>query len=263
MLSPAQVQQRDGKLTASRVACLMTGDQAKIMDLWREMVGDPDFVPEDLSGVWPVQLGAITEPLNLEWFSRKHGSVSRQGEVVIGNPDWMAATLDGWSDQHGCPVECKHCGGREPLETIIARYQPQCHWQMLVTGARQCALSVILGANEPVVEFLPFDEGYAAVLIGRATEFMHCVWELRPPFAQEPVAAPVIAVKTYEFTGNNAWASNAADWLANIDGKKKAEKAEKELKAMVPADGAICHGHGVKITRDRGGRLTLRSGNHG
>ena len=263
MLSPAQIQQRDGKLTASRVGVLMTGDQAKIMNLWRELVGDPAFEPEDLSGVWAVQLGTITEPLNLEWFARKHGSMSRQGEVVIGSPDWMAATLDGWSDQHGCPVECKHCSGREPLETIIARYQPQMTWQMLVTDTKQCALSVILGANEPVVEFIDLNEDYALALMGRAQEFMECVWALRPPFPLEPIAAPVVPVKTYDFTGRNEWASNAADWLANIEGKKRADKAEKELKALVPADGAICHGHGVIIKRARNGNLSLRSGNNG
>ena len=64
MLSPAQIQARDGRLTASRVACLMSGDEAEILNLWRELCGG-DFEQEDLSGVWPVQLGSCTEDLNL------------------------------------------------------------------------------------------------------------------------------------------------------------------------------------------------------
>ena len=136
MLSPTQLAARENKLTASRVAALMTGNADKILNLWRELVGDPAFVPEDLSDVWPVRLGEATEHLNVAWYAKKHGEVSRKGEVVVGNPDWMAATLDGWDVARGCPLEAKHVGGREPLETIISRYQSQMHWQMMVTDAR-------------------------------------------------------------------------------------------------------------------------------
>ena len=38
---------RENKLTASRVAALMTGNADKIPDRWRELIGDPAFVPED------------------------------------------------------------------------------------------------------------------------------------------------------------------------------------------------------------------------
>ena len=76
MLTAEQLKARDGKLTASRVACLMTGDAEKIMNLWREMVGDPSFVADDLSGVWPVQLGSATEMLNLDWYTRRTGRQS-------------------------------------------------------------------------------------------------------------------------------------------------------------------------------------------
>ena len=97
MLTAEQLRQREGRLTASRVACLMTGDEEKIMDLWREMTGDPSYHAEDLSGVWPVRMGEATEALNLEWFSRKTGrAVTRQGEAVVVCPSfsWAACTLD-------------------------------------------------------------------------------------------------------------------------------------------------------------------------
>jgi predicted phage-related endonuclease len=100
MLNAAQMKARDGKLTASRVACLMTGDNDKILNLWRELVGDPAYVEEDLSNVWAVQLGTATEELNLDWFERRTGKkVTRRGEVVIHPEcDWAACTLDGWID---------------------------------------------------------------------------------------------------------------------------------------------------------------------
>lgn len=258
MLSPAQISAREGRLTASRVACLMTGDEKEVLNLWREMVGDPDWKPEDLSDNWPVQLGSTTEGLNLDWYERKYGAVTRRGEVVIGEPDWMAATLDGWSS--GFPIECKHVGGFEKFDTIIERYQPQMQWQMLVTRARECALSVIMGASEPRIEMVPFNGDYAAELERRALQFMQCVWNLTPPSPLPPVAAPepVVKLKTYDMHGDNLWGSEAAIWLENRSAMKLCQFAEKELKSMVPVDAARAHGHGVEIKRDRAGRLSIR-----
>jgi hypothetical protein len=50
----------------------MTGDADKIMNLWRELVGDPAFVPEDLSGIWVVQLGSHTESLQSRLVRETH-----------------------------------------------------------------------------------------------------------------------------------------------------------------------------------------------
>lgn len=259
MLSPQQIAARENKLTASRVACLMTGDSADILNLWCEMAGDPDFVPEDLSGVWPVQLGAHTESLNLDWFARKHGEVTKRGLVVTHyQKDWAACTLDGWSEKHDCPIEVKHTGGREPLETLIERYQPQMHWQMMVTHRRKCALSVILGANEPVIEFIDLDDAYAAELMRRAEAFMECVRTLTPPVVMPPVEAPIEAKKVYDMAGSNKWAAEAVTWIKTHQFRKDNEAAEKALKGLVPADAARCHGYGIEIKRDRAGRLSIR-----
>ena len=84
----------------------MTGDADKIMRLYREMIGEE--LPEDLSHVWPVRLGEATEQLQLDWYDMKGGVVIRRGEVVT-HPKlaWAAATLDGWDQDLGCPIECK------------------------------------------------------------------------------------------------------------------------------------------------------------
>lgn len=259
-LTHEQRKARDGRLTASRIACLMNGDEAKILNLWREIVGDPAFEPEDLSAVWPVQLGSVTESLNLEWYERRTGrQVIRRGEVVV-HPDlpWAAATLDGWDSFYPAPVECKHVGGREPLATIIDRYQPQLQWQMLVTRAECAALSVIEGANAPIVEVIAYDGGYADEMLSRARAFMRCVETLTPPVAIPAAPPPIRPEQVYDMAGNNEWGSEASVWLETADAKKRADAAEKSLKSLVPADAARCHGHGIQITRDRAGRLSLR-----
>lgn len=263
MLTAEQLQAREGKLTASRVAALMTGDAAKIMNLWREMVGDPSFVPDDLSDVWPVQLGNATEALNLEWYERKQGDLTRKGEVVC-HPlhDWAACTLDGFDPVLPGPVECKHVGGWEPRETIIDRYSPQIHWQMICTGTYRAALSIIEGAREPVIEPIDFDAKYAAELFRRAESFMECVWSLTPPVAGAPIAAPIKATIVIDMAGSNEWGDCAATWLETHASAKKAASAEKSLKALVPAEAAKAFGAGVAITRDRAGRLSLRRDDH-
>jgi hypothetical protein len=101
MLSPEQMAARKGKMTASRIACLMTGDTAKIMALYMELTEDPSFVADDLRDVWPVRLGEVTEQLQLDWFQEKNGlAVTRRGEVVV-DPElgWLACTLDGYVEE--------------------------------------------------------------------------------------------------------------------------------------------------------------------
>lgn len=259
MLTDAQIQARAGKLTASRVACLMKGDAEAILRLYRQMIGEE--VEDDLSHVWPVRLGECTESLQLDWYEEAAGdTVSMRGIVVVHKQfDWAAATLDGWIDLLHCPIEAKHVGGREPLEIIIERYQPQMHWQMECTGSTQCALSVIMGATAPIVEFVPRDPEYAAELMRRGAQFMDFVRRRVPPVAFDPASPPIDPTKLYDMSRNNMWASQAAEWLGNKDAADAAKAAEKILKEIVPADAKKCTGHGVRITRDRAGRLSLRA----
>jgi hypothetical protein len=257
MLSPAQIEARKGRLTASRVACLMTGDAEKILRLYRELLGElPD---EDLSDVWPVRLGEATEALNLEWYERRKNPLSRRGEVVV-HPrfDWAACTLDAWDDTLFCPVEAKHVGGREDTGIIVDRYQPQCQWLMECTTANQCALSIIVAASPPVVEYIERDPDYAAEMIHRGAQFMECVARRIMPVHLAPIAGPVVVSKHYDMSGDNRWAAAAAAWLMTKVAARDHAEAEKDLKEIMPPDAKKCTGYGVAITRNRAGRLSLR-----
>jgi len=129
---------------------------------------------------------------------------------------------------------------------------------MEVTMSMQCALSVIMGANAPVVEYIERDVDYAAEMISRGAQFMACVKARRPPVALDPVPVPADVSKVYDMVGNNAWANSAVEWLATKEIADRCKDAEKILKSIVPADAKKCHGHGIQITRDRAGRLSLR-----
>src|ERR1700728_298192 len=260
MLSPTQISAREGRLTASRVACLMTGDNEALLNLWRELTGDPSYKSDDLSNIWAVQLGALTESLNLDWYERRTGKpLSRRGDVVVHpTHDWAACTLDAWDDVLSAPVECKHVGGFEKLEAVTARYLPQTHWQMIVTGADRCVLSIIEGAREPVIETVDRDSAYATELWSRAAQFMQCGFDLRPPVALTPVAAPVKAEKLYDFATNNHWCSEAVTWAQNRQAAQDFAAAEKTLKGLVPADAVRVTGGGIECKRDRANRLSIK-----
>lgn len=257
MLSPAQLKAREGKLTASRVACLMKGDAEAIMQLYLEMIGEA--TEPDLSEVWPVRLGEATEALNLEWVERSGLTLSREGEVVVHPTiNWAACTLDAFCEELQAPVEAKHVGGREPLEVVIERYQPQMQWQMFILGASQCVLSVIMGANPPLIEFIPFDDDYAGEIFRRGAQFMEFVKRREPPVVLDPVPAPIIADKSIDMTGRNDWANSAVQWLETREAADRCKDAEKTLKSYVPNDCKKAWGHGVQITRNRAGHLSLR-----
>jgi predicted phage-related endonuclease len=257
-LNAAQIARRVGKLTASRVACLMTGDAEKIHRLWLEMIGEE--LPEDLSHIWAVRLGAVTEELQLDWYEeRQHQEITRRGEVCA-HPDieWVAATLDGWITELACPIECKHVGGREPLEVVIDRYQPQMQWQMFVTNAQQCALTIIVGANPPIVEFIERADDYIDEMVKRGDQFMQCVASRTPPVDLPAVPSPVDAKAVYDMSGSNEWCSYAVEWLDTRTDAKRNEDSSKLLKSLVPPDAKKAHGAGVSITRNRAGSLSLR-----
>ena len=238
MLSPEQIEKRKGKLTASRIAALMNGNAEEIMQLYLEFIGES--LPENLDDNWPVQLGSATEQLNLDWFEKKQKVVILGRGQVIFHPQipWAACTIDGWVEAAGIPkgypVEAKHVGGREPLEIIIERYQPQMQWQMEVTGASQCALSVIMGANEPVVEFIDRDDDYIAEMIKRGKRFMVCVAARLPPVTLPPVAAPVPHDKMREvdMSGDETWCRNAQIWDQCIWRQNRQEMPRPCLKIL-------------------------------
>lgn len=259
-LTAAQIEARNGKLTASRVACLMTGDAAKIMDLWREMTGDPSFVQEDLTWDWNVQRGNAMEPLILDFYEHDNRqTVSRRGEVVV-HPryDWIASTLDGWIDDLSCPIEAKSVNGNEHIDIVINRYFPQTTWQMVTTNSTQCCLAVSEAGRKPVREWIALDHDYAAEMMKRGHQFMAHVRNRTPPVVLPEIIPPGDRVKVCSMEGNNLWASLAADFLAHREGAQKFEAAKDGIKELMPADAKRVHGHGIDAMVDRAGRRHVK-----
>lgn len=258
-LTAEQLAAREGKLTASRVACLMRGDKAEIMELWREMVGHHDFVPSDFSDSWLGQLGSATEALNLDWYQKTRNVVLRDRGLVVVHPDyhWAACTLDAYDDALGGPVETKHCGGFERIPTLVSRYMPQLHWQMECTVSRRAALSIIQGNQEPNVEIVEYDKAYADIMMVRAHKFMVHVWNMTEPVEIDTPVAPPKATQEYNMLGNNSWANAAMDYVGNKKAAKLFEDSKVTLKGLMPHDARRAVGYGVSVTRGKSGRISV------
>lgn len=257
MLTETQIEARRGRLTASRVGPLMSGDAAAIHQLWLEMTGQAEH--PDLSLEWPVYLGVTTEQRHLDWLERKHGiAVARRGEFVVHSRHrCFGCTLDGWDEKRSCPIEVKHCSGWENLDVIIERYKAQCHFQMMCCNTMQYVFSVIQGAEKPAVEVFDMDTSYASELLQRALAFMICVESRTPPGPVLPVSSPV-AWRDYKME-TEEWRRPAEVWLQSRGAVDSCKDAAAAIKSMVPADARRAWGAGVIVTRDRGGRLFLRS----
>lgn len=250
MLSPEQIEARKKYIGASDARRIIDGDW---FELWAEKTSRSQ--PEDLSKVWAVQLGSFTESLNLDWYEVKTGTkATRRGESVISpEHSFLAATLDGFDPAIPALLECKHVNGFSKLPDVVARYTPQVLHQMHCAQIPHGFLSIIIGANEPVLVEVEYDEFYLNEYVDRCREFWaYVVSDVEPPGAPAALAAPapIEKMRTVDMQGNNAWSSFAADWKENQKAAKKFDEAVKGIKGLVESDVKLATGHGVKVSRD-------------
>ena len=257
MLSPEAIEHRRKGVGASDARKIVDGEW---YDLWAEKTGRAK--PQDLSWNFAVRLGEVTETLNLNWYAHSVSRpVTRRGEVVVSKKyPILRCTLDGFDEGLRGPVQAKHCNpfAKDRRE----HYTPQVMHEMIVTGTEKGVLSVIYGTNEPVYELIELDEMFADDYIRRCNEFWHFVTtDTAPPGGPAEAMAPPEQPKLMRkvsFEGNNIWASTAADWLGNRKAAATFKDAEKVLKELVEPDVGEASGHGIKISRNKAGSLSIK-----
>ncbi len=257
MLTKEQIEQRKLGIGASDAAKIVSGDW---FNLWSEKTRRAE--PEDLSWVFPVQLGSVTEELNLRFYTHKTGrAVTRTGEAVVSQEyPFLRCTLDGFDCAENAIIECKHVNGFSKIEDVRARYIFQCTHQMIVCGVQKAILSVIIGTSEPVLELIEMDDFWATDYIDKCCAFWQHVLDDRAPEQGAPLAEPSAptVMRTVKMDGNNAWASAAADWSNHKLAAKLFKTAETDLKAMVETDVRLAEGHGISISRNKAGSLSIK-----
>lgn len=259
MLTDEQKSFRMGGLGGSDANIIMGGDDEKLLNLWLEKRGEREH--EDLSDVLIVQMGNWTEPYNRYWFEKKTGRkvVDAGDQRICLDYPFMLCTLDGMTDNGKTLWEAKHVTGFTKANEVVAKYAPQLHHNMIVTGTKMSTLSVFFGNHAWESFDVPFDDAFGQELIEAEKNFWDCVQNgIQPVVAKTKYTGPI--ERKVNFEGNNHWAALAGDFIFNMDGAKRFEIAKDELKKMIDPDVVEAKGHGIIATRAKNGALTIKKG---
>jgi YqaJ-like recombinase protein len=265
-LTPEQRKKREHKFTASVAPIVMSGDEAALLKLWREMIGETE--PEDLSDQWPPMLGAYMENFILDWHERKTGQpiVERQRFVQHpGLPD-VGCTLDGYRPHDDCTIDAKVCNSWQSLDYIIGYYAPQCVVQRECRQAARCALLVMHGSAEPRELEVITDAAYEREIWSRIASFLMCVQALMPPVPL-PKCTPPEQWRTVNLDDEPKpnWAPDMIQQLHLWSETKAAADSNTQaadvIKRLVPEDVGRLRWTNLQVRRDRRGYLSIKKEN--
>ena len=160
-------------LGGSDASTIWRGISSEISQLFKIKLGIIE--PEDLSNNFRVQLGILTEDLNLEWFVNHSGyfdkktmNLIKQHEVEQLNYTYPRyAHIDGYIRMNikgeqikTTFVECKHTNPSVDAWTKSRYYMPQLQFYMDILNLPYCYVSIIRGNEEPEVLEISADKDY-------------------------------------------------------------------------------------------------------
>ena len=239
---------------------IMGSDEAALIRLWQEKRGEAE--PEDLSGNLIVQLGVVTEALNLRWYERNTGRAIRDIQRRIRHPvnRWMGATLDGMVEGTGAVFEAKFMLPWSFSEEGAAeKHMAQVQHNMWVVNAKTAALSIITGGGKWVEIVIAADSLYQHLLLTAERKFWRCVetGDLPRLFGVEPPRPRIEAVRVVDMSASNSWGEFAAIFRNTRQAFLDHEKSKAELKGLMPEDAKEASGHGIRAKRSKSGAVSF------
>ncbi len=259
-MTPMELERRRSSVGASDATIIMTGTPEEVYSLWGVKTGRKPY--SDLSDVLPVQIGIATEAVNLDFAARKLGMIITRSVGVQTHPDhaWLTATPDGWLMDERCPVEAKHVNQFSKIDDVVSKYSAQIHVQMMVTGAHQAYLSVIIGTMTHEIRRVEFDWLYALEVKDRCEMFWNHVQSDTPPPGWAPSGAWVESptMRKISMQGDNRWAAAADDWLRSRVWVATHDEAKATIKGLFEPDVKSIEGHGIIATRSKSGAVTIK-----
>lgn len=239
---------------------LMAANMSAIQNEFFRLTDHPDYKPPDFSHNWPVIAGIALETPALDHWEWKTGHVLTRRQEWVRHPDldYVGVTLDSWRKHDDTVVDVKAIGSWRTIDDARSYYAAQMVAQRACTRAKAAALLIVHGGSEPVEYECTWPPEYERQVWERVEWFWQRVKTNQPPVPIPEVKAPVPPVKTVDMTGNNRWAHEANSWLRTKAAAASFQAASRLLKEMVEEDVKIAHGHGIQITRNRIGSLTIR-----
>lgn len=267
-LSGKSLEERQTTIGGSDINILAAGDAEAINKLYLQKTTG---ISDDLSMVWPVIMGHVTEELNTEWCQLKQGIeiVDRQRVLYGQKHKFMRCTLDGAVRKYknraavfdakftlGRPMRDEEWG--DVITRLVTKYTPQLHWNGYLleeTDGKKCEyglLSILRGGNEPSFHEIKLDPAYTEHLIGLATYFMGCIELGTPP---EQIASPEpptpvedrVPFDMTETPHDPKWKEWAQLYVQTVGAADTCKKAESEIKKLVPKQASEAFGHGVRV----------------
>jgi hypothetical protein len=270
-LTAEQQLRRQFKVTASMLPILMNGNEAAILKLYREEIGELEREP----ATYAMQLGSHIEPFMLDYLQSVTGhAITRRGEV-IDHPTVpeFCCTLDGYRAHDDAVIENKYLNSFRHKEEFVPYYYPQALAQMRCVGAARAIIHVGRGTSEPEeFDITPKPGDRAAVVYEsemwiRVEAFRQCLRTFTPPVPMPKVVVPEIW-RTVDLTKADPmpnWGQVMLPTLEIYEETREAaaehERSGKEARALVPDDVNIVLTGEHRLARDKRGavRITRRN----
>ena len=267
---------RKKKLGGSEINIIASRNKEKIHNLFLEKTDQKE--PDDLTLIWPVIMGHITETVNLEWTEHYlQTTINMRQQVIEGNKNpFMRCTLDGVIENYknkiavidakftlGRPVKDEAWG--DVIPRLIRYYAPQLHWnayllqEYLDKPVEYGLLSFIRGGDKPILEEMQIDTAYQEELIELGKYFMNCV-----DLGFEPDEIPTTTdfvpqadLVPVDMESDDRWRSFALQIIQTAGANKIFKESSDNIKKLVPPNASEATGHGVKIKVQRNGSKRL------
>ena len=236
---------RTGFIGGSDMMTIMDGDWEY---LWRIKTGRTE--PDDLSDVFPVQLGIATEEFNMslveqhtnKTFKRQYGF----GVWWDGVP--LKATLDGYhvvTDEENLArgaigAECKHTHERNTLDFQLRKYMPQIQFYIWVGNLEYMHFANIFGNREWKMCKVARNDEYIEAMKTPLKQFWKFVNDdQQPQLPHYPVMQQGINhikiddMISRDMNKDNQFMDRAHTFIDTKDAHKVHESAKADLKAML------------------------------
>jgi len=271
-LTSAQLNNKKTYIGGSAAKDIADGKWTKV---YNEMVTGER---EDLSRVFKVQLGHITEYFNLVWFAdmmdmqMNIDEISSRSQIAVRNPEhpYIGGLPDAiMTTPNGVEyvIDAKHSTCQAPWwdeQKVAEYYFPQMQHNMIATGVHKSYLSVIFGNEAPIAIEIKYDAAWCATYIALCTAFWSHIETKTTPHNPASIKIPKIALDDMreldmrETNQASEWLEHCQCFIDNQAASKDFEDAKKALKKLVPDDVKYAHGDGVEITRNKAGAMTVR-----
>jgi hypothetical protein len=256
--------ERKGYIGGSDLYSIMRGDWH---DLWKIKTGRK--MPDDLSDMFNVQLGVMTEKFNMDWLHKDTGyhvdklnPLNTNTKVISDVP--YQARPDGIAyDDEGVAmiVECKHTSSFKKMSDILEMYLPQVHLYMRVTDINRAVFSVIFGNRweHCVVDYN--HEFWMKVSTEAHAFWQHVVEDKEPPLL-EPAKIDWSNVKIdglvcRDASQDNQFVNLAHEFVNTSHHLKQHDVVKKELRSMINDNEREVFCDLLSIKRDKRGACRI------